>query len=132
MGEVPTTVNKTLGAAEEIINGGVMSVMAPITIQLISSVPQLSFLKIWPLSWFLSLIVNKVFSYLNVALQVAGVKLIISIQTDEERSIYQKAESELRKALLSGDKDAIEKARLGSNHAIDNLIHYDGSSPIIT
>lgn len=132
MGEVPTTVNKTLGAAEDIINSGIMSVMAPITIQLISSVPQLSFLKIWPLSWFLSLIVNKIFSYLNVALQIVGVKLIITIQTDAERSAYQKSEGELRAALLSGDKDAIEKARLASNNAIDNLIHYDGSSPIIT
>lgn len=130
MGETPTTVNKALETTEAIINGGVMQVISPLVIQVTESIPQLSFLRIWPISFIFEKIVNFVLQQFSTLCQQLGVKLIITVQTNEERSAYAQAEGDLRAALITGDPNAISKARIASNAAIDSLIHYDGSSPL--
>lgn len=127
----PTTVNKTLQTTETLINDGVMKVLSPLVIQVVSSIPQLSFLKIWPISSIFASIVNFILRQFSTLCQDVGVRLVITAQTNEERSAYSQAEGVLRAALLTGDPNAISKARAQANAAIDALIHYDGSaSPV--
>ncbi len=127
MGAVPTTVNKTLGTAETIINDVVMKGLDPVTVQLVSSIPQLSFLRVWPLSVLFQWLVDWIYKGLSYVMQVTGVKLIVTIQTSQEQGVYLHAEGALRAALLTGDKDAISKAKTTMDAAIDSLVHYDGS-----
>lgn len=131
MGQVPTTINKSLGEVESVINEALMSGAAPVAIRLISAIPQLSWLNIWPISSIFSYIVNFVFQKMSVFFQVLGIRLVINIQTAEEQSVYLKAEGELRAAMLTGDPNAIAKAKQAANDAINSLVHYDGSSPIV-
>lgn len=131
MGDVPTTNNSALGTAEAIINASIVEIGKPIVERLILSIPALSFLNIWPLSWLLSYILGKIASFWSEAFQIMGIKLIISIQTEAERSKYAEKEGRLRAILSSGDKDAIDKAKLEADKAFDSFIHYNGSSPII-
>ena len=132
MGAVPTTVNKTLGTAETIINDVVMKGLDPVTVQLVTAIPALSFLKIWPLSALFQLLVDWIYKGLSYVMQVTGVKLVVTIQTTEEQGAYLHAEGALRAALLTGDSNAISKAKQDMDSAIDALVHYDGSSPIST
>ena len=131
MGTTPTTTNEALGTAEKLKNEGVMDGLEPVITQIISTIPQLAFLKLPFISFIYNYTMVYIFQAFSKALQVVGVKLIITIQTDEEQSTYSNAEGALRAALVTGDPDAIAKANAEFNAAIDSLIHYDGSSPII-
>lgn len=57
----------------------------------------------------------------------AGVKIIVTIQTEEEKMAYQKAEGALRAALLSKDPTQIQSARKEFENAADAIVHSDGS-----
>ena len=56
-----------------------------------------------------------------------GVKIIITVQTDEEKATYSTAEGALRAALLTGDPVKIAIAKKGMDDAADGVIAYDGS-----
>lgn len=131
MGENPTPTNKTLGVVESAINAVVMKVTAPLVVQMVSSIPQLAFLKIWPISEIFSALVKWILGFANVAFQRLGIKMVLTIQTDHELDDYSKAEGELRQALLGGDPNAIQKASDEFDKSLGNLIHWDGSSPIV-
>lgn len=51
---------------------------------------------------------------------------IIDIQTAQEKSAYEKTKEELRKTILTGDKDAIAKSKAEFEAAFANGIHFHG------
>lgn len=62
---------------------------------------------------------------LTLLVQV-GVKIIVTIQTDEEKANYSKAEAATRAALLSRDPAQIAAAKKEMDDAAASIIHTDG------
>lgn len=56
----------------------------------------------------------------------SGVKIIVTIQTDAEKTAYLKAEGDIKAALLTKDPAKIAEARKAFNAAADSVIHSDG------
>jgi hypothetical protein len=64
---------------------------------------------------------------LLLAMVDAGVKIIITVQTEAEKSAFMAAEGVLRAALLTKDAAQITAARKVFEDAADSIVHYDGS-----
>ena len=107
-----------------------MNVAVPAVTAGILAVPQLAWLNVWPLKQIFTWLIGLLGQQISIFFQVAGIKLIVTIQTDAEQGVYTQAEGNLRNALLTGDKDAIAKASKEADAAFESLIHYDGSSPV--
>lgn len=121
----PSTVNHAAETFDTIASGAVMKILVPVAEKAEeAAVPELNLPVVKQIFEFG---VEEIAAALLNASVALGVKIIITIQTDIEKSTYGAAEGKLRAALLSKDPLAIAKAKAEFENAADSVIHYDGS-----
>lgn len=126
MGDTPTTVNQPAQTADQIIHAAIFGfAMVAAENDLIAQLPFLGFpvvktIFFGAMNWF--------GNYIYLALAKVATFNLIDLQTGAERQAYAKAEGALRKAELSGDKNALTQATIDFKKALASVVHYDGSA----
>lgn len=64
------------------------------------------------------------------AMATAGTFAVLDLQTDQERSAYDHAVSELSNAQVDGDPKEIAAATDEFRKRLQALVHFDGSAPV--
>lgn len=132
MGTVPTTDNQALETFDSISADIALKAMLPVAERLAETAAEVAepVLAAPVIKTLFEGVVNIgmkwVAHYLLTVFVQAGVKIIVTIQTDAEKSAYAKAEGALRAALLQKDPAAIAVAKKGLDEAANSVIHSDG------
>lgn len=126
MSDVPTTTNQAAQATSDIIDVAEYDAATPAVIAaLVAVFPFLG----WPI---IGPIFTAIYNYfakdLYTEFKFVGIKIVIRIQTDIEKSTYSNAEGALRAAQLTGDPIKIKEATDAFKKAAQSLIHFDGSA----
>jgi hypothetical protein len=133
VGAVPTTTNQAATTFEGIASEVALSLVLPTAEKALEAAAELElpFLAAPVVKQLFEGMTNEAMSLMAHALLTAlvdnGVKIIITIQTEEEKSAYAAAEGQLRSALLTKDAARIAAARKVFEDAADSVIHSDGS-----
>lgn len=132
MSTVPTTDNQALETFDSIAATAALKVVLPVVERITETAAEaeLPFLAL-PLvkqifEGTANILEEQVAKELLLLLVTAGVKIIITVQTDAEKAAYQKAEGATRAALLSKDPVAIAAAKKEMDNAANQIIHSDG------
>jgi hypothetical protein len=125
MASTPTKTNGTVSAVDSIIQSAIFDVaLSALKTYLYAQMPWLSYPIIKQVfGSFLNWIAGYIYTYLT---QVANFT-VIDLQTDQEKSSYAAAVTQLQAAQSSGDPNAIQKAKDQFTITLGNLIHFDGS-----
>lgn len=125
MGDVPTTVNKTVHTVTSIINIAIMDVAVNAAYaSAVSSQPWLGFPIISTIfRWAL----KKAFGFVDQFIEQTTAFAIIDGQTNAEAANYLASVAALKQAAAVGDQSAIDKATADFKANLARLIHYDGS-----
>jgi hypothetical protein len=125
LGETPTTTNQWAAFFDGLVKAGIQGGEAALKAYILTT----------PAAWLEGPIVHFITDdviaalgdslYKNVGNMVTAI--VIDIQTNLEKSAVVVAKSELTKAVLSGDSDAIQKAKANFAKAAVSLGHWDGS-----
>lgn len=132
MGNLPTTDNPALETFDSIAATAALKAVLPVVEKLTETAAEVQFpFLALPVVKTLfeggtNILEEQVARELLLVLVGVGVKIIITVQTDEEKSAYAKAEGATRAALLSKDPAAIAAAKKGMDDAANKIIHTDG------
>lgn len=132
MGAAPTTDNQALETFDSIAADAALKAVLPVVERLTETAAeaQLPFLALPIVKTIFeggaNLLEGQVAKELLLVLVGAGVKIIITVQTDAEKSAYAAAEGATRAALLTKDPAAIAAAKKGMDDAANSIIHSDG------
>lgn len=133
MGASPTTTNQVAETFDSIASQISLNLLLPAAEKSLETAAEVAE------PWLLTPVIQQLFEGatnevmglaakdLLTALVDNGVKIILTIQTDAEKTVYSAAEGALRSALLGGDPVAIAKAKGDFTNAADSIIHCDGS-----
>jgi hypothetical protein len=128
----PTTDNQALETFDNIAATAALKAVLPVVERLTETAAetQLPFLALPLVKQIFeggaNILEEQVAKELLLILVGAGVKIIITVQTDAEKSAYAKAEGATRAALLSKDPAAIAAAKKEMDNAANSIIHSDG------
>jgi hypothetical protein len=125
MATTPSTKNGAIEAVDSIIQAAIFDVaLTALKTYLYVQMPWLSYPIIKQVfGAFLNWIAGYIYAYLT---QVANFT-VIDLQTDQEKSAYAGAVTQLKAAQISGDPHALQKAKDQFKSTLGNLIHFDGS-----
>jgi hypothetical protein len=125
MASTPTTTNGTASTVDSIIQSAIFDVaLNALKTYLYAQMPWLSYPIIKQVfGAFLNWVAGYIYTYLT---QVANFT-VIDLQTDQEKSSYAAAVTQLQAAQSLGDPNAIQKAKDQFTSTLGNLIHFDGS-----
>jgi hypothetical protein len=132
LGTVPTTTNQAATTFEGIASEVVIDLLLPAAETALEAAAEVQapILGAPVLKQVFEGLTNEAMSLMAHALLTAlvesGVKIIITIQTEAEKSAYAAAEGRLRAALLTKDAAQVAAARKVFEDAADSIVHSDG------
>jgi hypothetical protein len=121
MAELQSPENKPVDVANSTISAGLKVAEEALKALLSAEAPWTR----WPvISTFTDFILSRIISQLEKFFSEHSTFLIIDFQTAAEKKKYMQSIEELKAAIPTGDKDAIEKARQKAKEDLANLIRF--------
>lgn len=87
------------------------------------------FLRLPVISQLFDLLIGRFGAIIDRELQLNATFIVITIQTRDELTAYEKSKQDLKLAQTQGDPNAISEAQKKLKEDLAKLIHWDGSVP---
>lgn len=124
MPDVPHDLDPVLEVVDNIVKGLIYG--AGVNAAVAAATAYVPFLGLPVISTIFRAIVTKIAGMIYVPLERSVAFEVIKFQTEEEEKAYSNALGALQVAQISGDANAVEKAKEDLKSKLASIIHFDG------